>query len=708
MNRPPTQSKPSLPPDIERALATYDRSALKAQTADARQEREQILAHFPLEAWPQMTLERYALGQEDSENTFCRWMEFRSKHLGGIGGGSAMKHIIFKRKAGPGWYYPTIYGNEHDAWTAVRAGFVDALNKAQRGEWAAIDEIGALKPGSALLLKTLFVYFPEAIVPVYSRSHIRRFLGLLGCAEAPDESVQLNRTLLSAIRQIPAFEDWSSLETMEFLYDVASPREGVRVVKIAPGDDARYWAECLQGGYICVGWDDIGDLREFESKDALRVRFEEQYPYGGNKSQIARKTNEVWTLRELEAGDKIVANRGTSSVLGVGTVVEPAYEWNPARTEYKHTVRVTWDTRYAKDIPPQKKWAFATVAEVPAELYRTIIGETPPAAAAPMDPRFREIAAALDRKGQVILYGPPGTGKTYVARRFCVWWLLRGQRPADAAAALSDTAALRRLEAELSTYTPAKPARLNFLTFHPSYSYEDFIEGYRPIPSPDNTLSLALQDGVFKRTCLAAAADPDGKYLFLIDEINRANIAKVFGELLTLLEKDKRGVPVMLPQSKQSFTIPSNVYIVGTMNTADRSIRLLDTALRRRFAFAELMPDPESLAGAKVGNLALDEFLEGLNRRIVKSQGREKQVGHSFLLEGDQPITDPDDFARRFRQEILPLLQEYCYDDYAMLATYLGDAFIDKEAQSLKEDVLNDPVRLLAVLEDEFAPKSAG
>ncbi|MGH2657966.1 MAG: AAA family ATPase [Actinomycetota bacterium] len=361
-----------------------------------------------------------------------------------------------------------------------------------------------------------------------------------------------------------------------------------------------------------------------------------------------------------------------------------------------------------KDIPPQKKWAFATVAEVPADLYRTIIGETPPPALAPMDPRLREVAAALDRKGQVILYGPPGTGKTFVARRFCVWWLLRGQRPTDATAALSDTEALARFETELSTSTPTNPARLNILTFHPSYSYEDFIEGFRPVPTPDNTLSLTLQDGVFKRICLTAAADPDSKYLFLIDEINRANIAKVFGELLTLLEMDKRGVPVTLPQSKQAFRIPANVYIVGTMNTADRSIKLLDTALRRRFAFVEFMPDPELLAGAKVGNLALDEFLEELNRRIVKTQGREKQVGHSFLLEGNQPITDPDDFAGRFRQEILPLLQEYCYDDYATLASYLGDGLIDKEAQSLNEDVLGDPARLLALLEDEFAPKPTG
>src|SRR5206468_3814053 len=105
-------------------------------------------------------------GQEDSENTFCRWMEFKSKHLGGIGGGNSMKHIIFKRKSGPGWYYPATYQNEQEAWIAVRAAFVDALTRAQKNEWAAIDDIQALKPGSALTLKTIFLYFPDAVVSV--------------------------------------------------------------------------------------------------------------------------------------------------------------------------------------------------------------------------------------------------------------------------------------------------------------------------------------------------------------------------------------------------------------------------------------------------------------------------------------------------------------------------------------------------------------
>lgn len=246
-------------------------------------------------------------------------------------------------------------------------------------------------------------------------------------------------------------------------------------------------------------------------------------------------------------------------------------------------------------------------------------------------------------------------------------------------------------------------ALLTRLTFHPSYAYEDFIEGFRPYDNGSGSLALRLEDGVFKRVCAEARAHPDRKYVVLIDEINRANIGKVFGEIITLLERDKRDLIVTLPQSKESFAVPANVHIIGTMNTADRSIKLLDAALRRRFAFAEVMPDSELLRGAKVGTLALDEFLEELNRRIAREAGREKQIGHSFLLDGGTPVSEPEEFGRRFRQEILPLLQEYCYEDYAALATYLGTELVDCDAGTIETDVVQDPTSLIAALEKEFA-----
>ena len=138
------------------------------------------------------------------------------------------------------------------------------------------------------------------------------------------------------------------------------------------------------------------------------------------------------------------------------------------------------------------------------------------------------------------------------------------------------------------------------------------------------------------------------------------------------------------------------------MNTADRSIKLLDAALRRRFAFLELMPEVDILRGAKVEGLPLDDFLVELNRRIAQKEGREKQIGHAYLLENGQPVDEVEELARRFRQEILPLLQEFCYDDYTTLAYYLGKKIVDEEAHSLNMEILENPYLLLESLEEEF------
>ena len=297
--------------------------------------------------------------------------------------------------------------------------------------------------------------------------------------------------------------------------------------------------------------------------------------------------------------------------------------------------------------------------------------------------------------------------------------MLRRTGCEGADAVLGDADRLREAERELSAApvssrdvlkhadsdTAAGVGPLTRVTFHPSYTYEDFIEGFRPDAGDGGGLSLSLEDGVFKRVCRAAQANPGRPYLLLIDEINRGNVAKIMGELLTLIERDKRGLTLTLPQSKETFSVPPNVFLLGTMNTADRSIKLLDAALRRRFAFIECMPDSELLNGAEVGDLALDEFLDGLNQRIAKSEGREKQVGHSYLLVDGQPVDEVEEFAARFREEILPLLQEYCYDDYAMLAKFLGSDLVDADAGTLNTEKVNDDEQLVAALAREFGER---
>jgi hypothetical protein len=155
-------------------------------------------------------------------------------------------------------------------------------------------------------------------------------------------------------------------------------RNKVALVKIAPGHAAEYWPQCLKESYICVGWDDVGDLRKFESEVSFRAVFEKHFKYCGNLSAVRRKANELWTLTKLQSGDRIIANKGMSTVLAVGVVQEPAYEWRPnkVRGRYYHTVAVKWDTSLARRIP-QQPWR-QTVTEVPYKLFTKIAGRTAP------------------------------------------------------------------------------------------------------------------------------------------------------------------------------------------------------------------------------------------------------------------------------------------------------------------------------------------
>jgi 5-methylcytosine-specific restriction protein B len=220
---------------------------------------------------------------------------------------------------------------------------------------------------------------------------------------------------------------------MYFLYAWADPREGQRIVKIAPGPDAKFWDDCLTNSYIRVGWDEVGDLSEFETRTQFDARFSDEYlqpVYGGNLAKTREKAGELWTLTELVPGDIVIANRGTSRVVGIGTVNDRRYEKRDDLGEYTHTVGIDWQPDSARDIDPIKRWAFKTVAPVAGAEYtrikkgRTVAESQPPrptGVTETVDPILREMASELRRKGQAILYGPPGTGKTYNARRFAVW-----------------------------------------------------------------------------------------------------------------------------------------------------------------------------------------------------------------------------------------------------------------------------------------------
>lgn len=243
---------------------------------------------------------------------------------------------------------------------------------------------------------------------------------------------------------------------------------------------------------------------------------------------------------------------------------------------------------------------------------------------------LRELLEVLAGRKQIVLYGPPGTGKTFLAREIA--------------------------------YHVAAPEAVRLVQFHPAYTYEDFFEGYRPVEGRDGAVGFALRPGPLRKLAAEASRNPAQPYVLIIDEINRANLAKVFGELYFLLEY--RQAKIELQYSPETFALPRNVFIIGTMNTADRSITQFDVALRRRFAFIELHPDEPpvlDLLAHWVGHAAGDErpaLLRALNEEIG-DRDRDFRIGPAYLMR--EEAAAPEGLERIWRYDLLPLLEEHYF-----------------------------------------------
>ena len=666
--------------DVWASAARFDRHTVVGEEAAAEAERQQVLAQFPMEDWATLPLERYALGLDHAGTgmTYCRLMEFGTSHLGSIKGGSAAKHIMYRHNSGEWRLAAPLRGTDpQDAWELLRTQYIQAFDAAAARNFDALDDLEVLRFGPALVTKSLATYFPQHFLPVYSAEHLRRFLALLGgTSESDSPTWRSNRRLRELVKTRQEFEGWTGQEVMTFLYEDFDPRPRQRTIwKIAPGERGRMWEECRDGGFICVAWDELGDLGQYQSDMELKAALDAHWPRGsGGSLTTARR---LLAFRDLEEGDRVVANRGMDEILATGTV-GGGYRFAPDRPEFQHLVPVTWDASHAQKLSrPQHGWrsTFAKVdptffakftaqhADSPSQTTPSYVG-IPPV----LPEEVQSVVDALERKGQVILHGPPGTGKTRLALSAAL--ALSGR--ADAISAEPSRRAAAQVEM-------VRGERVRMVTFHPSYGYEDFVEGFKPdLAAGGPGLTLTLADGVFHALCGAASAHPEQLFLLVIDEINRGDLPRIFGELITLLEVDKRDLPVTLAISRRSFSVPPNIRIIGTMNTADRSISHLDAAVRRRFAFLPVGPDPDAVCGT-VGPLDLAAFFESLNTRITRHLDADHQIGHAYLLRDGEPIATEDDLAAAFHHEVVPLLEDYCLGRTDLLHRILG-GLVDAES----------------------------
>ena len=383
-----------------------------------------------------------------------------------------------------------------------------------------------------------------------------------------------------------------------------------------------------------------------------------------------------YPLGDAKRGDVVLVRFGRREGRGVGVVYENGYgdEFDEAQR-----LHVLWLNKERATLPDMTPVIGFGRAGKTADTYRRtpeyastfdLLDRLSADGSSGSDESVEDGTGGGEFSFNQILYGPPGTGKTWRTRDLSLEIIGKGCGEAEEN---------RRIFEDLRFDPETGAGRIAMVTFHQNFAYEDFIEGIRPVLGEEGALGYEMRSGIFKRLVEAANERRRERFVLIIDEINRGNIAKIFGELITLMEGSRRiggadETYVSLPYSGESFGIPDNLYVIGTMNTADRSIQLLDTALRRRFTFIEMMPDPDHEGICRdVDGVDCAKLLKAMNERIAALLDREHQIGHTYLMFVDTM----EKLSAAMRDSIFPLLQEYFFDDWAKIRAVLGrNAFV--------------------------------
>lgn len=434
----------------------------------------------------------------------------------------------------------------------------------------------------------------------------------------------------------------------------------------SPGKGAFLWEKFYNSGVMGIGWHEIGDLNQYEGKEDIRKALKVKYnPDGSNKNA----TLATWEfVNFMKPGDVIFVKKGRSQILGKGIVESEYYFDEKFDLEYPNLRKVKWihkgEWNYSGSLAMKTLTDISPYTEIvkklnqlfddyleedeeePEIIYPSYCKEDYLKDVYMSEEDYETLVDLVKIKKNVILQGAPGVGKTYAAKRLA--YSMIGSKDQN---------------------------RVKMVQFHQSYSYEDLIEGFRPTAS-----GFEIKKGSLYEFCKKAADDSENDYFFIIDEINRGNLSKIFGELFMLIENDKRGNELELLYSDEKFFVPKNVYIIGMMNTADRSLAMLDYALRRRFAFYEMKPGFNSEGFRKYkmefnsdAFETLIDVIESLNVDIKKDEslGEGFCIGHSYfcnLKEINSKV-----LSNIIEYELIPLLKEYWFDEPSKVREWSGN-----------------------------------